>query len=730
MMPSTMRNAMTGRDRLILAGVCLGLAAAVFAAYTPAIRGEFLWDDDFYVSENEHLHTLSGLGRVWFEPRATVQYYPLTFTTFWIEYHLWGLNPTGFHVVNVLLHIGNALLVYLLFRGLRIRWAAWAAFVFALHPVYVESVAWITERKNVLSGFLALLAVLAWMRFRPLGDRPANHRDRRGWYALAVVAFVAAMFSKTAVCVVPPAMLVLLWWRRGRLERRDVLATVPFFLVAIALGALTVWVEAHGGARGEEWDLSMGQRGLLAGRSAWFYAQTFLLPIDLSFVYPRWTIDPSDPTLYVYPAALVLVMLTLWAARRRIGRGPLAVALLYVGMLFPVLGFLNVYYFRYSYVADHFQYLPSLALVGGAAGLGALLWERGAASLRRGVRVAGVLVVAALGVATYGQSAIYRDMETLFTETNRRNPDSWMTLHNLANLYNEQGRYDEAVPYYLRALEVHPEHDQARLNLARLLRGLRRHSEAEEHIREAIRRRPRDAGAYYELGELLREMGRVDDALVAQQSSIELDATLGEPHASIGSIYLRQGRTAEALRSYTEAVRLRPDMTQAWHTIAAIHSNEGRHEQAAEALRAALNADPDNVALRTERAAALRSARLWRDSAEEYRECLRRAPNTPNAIAGLAWILAACPESTLRNGPQAVQLAELLVRSTGSQHPIALDVLGVALAEAGRFPEARDAARRALELAREQGLTDRADAIAARIEGYTQNRPFREPSAP
>ncbi|HOW19171.1 MAG TPA: O-GlcNAc transferase, partial [Phycisphaerae bacterium] len=334
-----------------------GLLLLALAVYIPAMRGGFVWDDDDYVTENRTLRSLDGLGRIWFDIRATPQYYPLVFTSFWLEYHLWDSRPGGYHVVNILLHGTSAVLLWLVLRRLAVPGAWFAAAVFAVHPVHVESVAWITERKNVLSGVFYLSAALVWLRFAGLDCPRAAEPRRRSLYAIGLFLFACALLSKSVTASLPAALLLVLWWKRGRIARGDFLPLVPFFALGAVMGLITAWVERHHvGAEGAEWALSAAERCLIAGRALWFYAAKLIWPVRLTFIYPRWPIDSGVWWQYLYPIAAVAAIGLLWGLRRRIGRGPLVAVLFFAITLAPALGFFDVYPMRYSFVADHFQY--------------------------------------------------------------------------------------------------------------------------------------------------------------------------------------------------------------------------------------------------------------------------------------------------------------------------------------------------------------------------------------
>ena len=330
---------MTEQRRLAIRDLLLAaaLVSAVLLAYHPAWHGGLIWDDDGHVTRPE-LRSWQGLYRIWYEPGATQQYYPALHTAFWIEHRLWGDATLGYHLVNVLLHAAAAALVALVLRRLAVPGAYLAAAVFALHPVHVESVAWITEQKNTLSAVFYLAAMLVYLRF----DRTRKLLP----YCCALGLFVLGLESKTVTATLPAALLVIFWWQRGRLSwRRDVLPLVPFFVLGAAAGLVTAVFERKLiGAEGAAFDWSILDRCLIAGRAICFYLGKLFWPADLIFIYPRWHIDPSDWRQYLYPAAAVGLLAAAWAvwAVRR-WRGPLAAMLYFVGTLLPVLGFCNVY---------------------------------------------------------------------------------------------------------------------------------------------------------------------------------------------------------------------------------------------------------------------------------------------------------------------------------------------------------------------------------------------------
>ncbi|HVM61478.1 MAG TPA: tetratricopeptide repeat protein [Verrucomicrobiae bacterium] len=443
-------------------------------AYWPALSGRFNWDDDWWTTRIYGLLVgFSGLRSIWLDPTAMQQYYPLTGTSFCVDYHLWGFRPLPYHLENVLLHAASAILLWRLLRRLQVPGAWLAGAIFAVHPVAVESVAWITERKNVLSLVFYLGALLAYGRFsffwKAENNPAAGAPQRWSTYAWALVLFVAALLAKATAFSLPAVILLIGWWKRGRIRwRPDVLPTAPFFAAAIGFGSITTWLEKnHVGANGPDWVLSFPERCLVAGRVLWFYSGKLLWPAKLCFIYPRWPVDPGSWWQWSYPVSAVGVLTALWLARKRIGRGPVTAALFFVGTLFPVLGFMNGYFMRFSFVWDHLVYVSMLGLIALVAALVAWTAER--------LRAKPVLValsaalVPLLAFLTWRECGKYADVETLWRDTLAKNPACWMAHYNLGQMLQISGNTAEAKEHYEQALYFKPDCDEALNNLAWLL---------------------------------------------------------------------------------------------------------------------------------------------------------------------------------------------------------------------------------------------------------------------
>ncbi len=475
----------------------------VFLFYYPAMNGEFIWDDDSYVTQNPLLSASDGLWRIWTTSESP-QYYPIVFTSFWVEHKLWGLNPMGYHIVNILLHSANALMVWLLLRKIKVRGAWLIGAVFALHPVHVESVAWITERKNVLSGLFYLLSLGSYMRF--------EENNRKPYYFSSLILFLMALLSKTVTCSLPVAILILKWFKTSKISWKDIYRLIPFLIIGAAMGLLTVKLEMHRvGAQGADWDMSILQRILLAGNVIWFYVAKLVWPVNLTFIYPRWELDISNIFLWLRFFLVVATGFGFWHYQNRSGRGPVAGMAFFIVTLFPALGFFNVYPMRYSFVADHFQYLASLGVI--ALVIGGITgridrWKIINSMKNRGANNFilagfGFTVLLVLGILTYRQGYTYQNMESLWRNTIIRNPGAWMAHNNLGVELEKQGKSDEAASYFKKGIKINPYHIEAYNNLANILDSKGKTIEAKELYEKAISISPNQAELHYNLGILL-----------------------------------------------------------------------------------------------------------------------------------------------------------------------------------------------------------------------------------
>lgn len=709
-----------------LAAGCAVLLLGTTAAYMPAIRAGFIWDDDEYVTDNATLRDAAGLRRIWLEPGATPQYYPLVFTTFWAERRLWGLNPSGYHAVNVVLHAAASMLVWRLLRRWSVPGSFLAAAVFALHPVHVESVAWITERKNVLSGLFYLLSLNAWCRFRPLGGDATG--SRAAWL-LSLAAFAAALLSKTVTCSLPAAILLLTWWRRGRLNRRDVWPLIPMFVLGLAAAGVTVFLERqHVGAVGSEFDLTIIERTLIAGRAVWFYLWKLIYPAGLVFIYPRWAIDASQAWQYVFPAAVGAVCYLLWRWRDRIGRGPLTAWLYFIGTLTPALGFFNIWPMVFSFVADHFQYLASLGPIALASAVLALAARRLPAPAARAAPLGGALMLALLGTLSFRRSHDFRDAPTLWRSVLKADPDSPIANANLGFHLQQSGQTELAIEHYRRALRTAPLDVAAINNLLIACRQAGRMDDARVIYEQAVELAPDNEQAWFQLALAYDALGRPAEALDAYQRALAARPDMAAARVNLSALLLRMG-DADAARSQLEqAIAVDPGLAEAHVQLAVVLRTLGRVDESLKCLDAAVRLRPTDAGLRMMFGDALRDARRAAQAVAQYRAGLHEHPDSVELLTRLSWLLATHPDDAIRDGAEAVRLARRAVELTRAQAPMQLDALAAALAENGDYGEAAKIAEQLALLARRSGNAALIEAVEGRLREYRAGRPARDPA--
>ena len=674
-----------GLRRDALAGLALGLLVAV--CYFPALSGGFIWDDVVF-SEEPVILTSSGLWNIWFSPadiKNEGHYWPLVYTSFWLEHKLWGLAPLGYHLVNVLLHVVNVLLVWRLLLRLAVP-GAWAvAAVFAVHPLHVESVAWIIERKDLLSTLFYLTAVLTWMRFV----------ETPGWgrYLLALALFTAGLLSKSVVVTLPAALLLWHWWQRDRVTVTDFLRLAPFFLVGlgITVADLAFYASKEPLALG----YSLIERVLIAARALWFYVGKLLWPTELAVIYPLWDIHVSDPLAWAYVVAAVAVAALLWVGRHRVGRGPLAGALFFAVTLSPVLGFVDYGYMQFAFVADRFQYLAGVGVtalfIGGTA--------YGARRLpdvpRMTASGALAVILILLGVLTWNQAGIYRDDVTFFSHVVSLNPDARDAHLNLGYALFEADRLEEALAMAKLGVEKHPDSATAHSNMGLVLFHLERFDEAEEHLRRALELNPRHRNAPRNMAEILRTQKRYEEAVAAYREALKLDPKDVLAHAGLGDALFHLDRHEEAVAALKQALALQPDPSD----VGTLHVLLGqalqkldRLEAAAEQYERALALDPGD----SRPLMALANLRVAQGRSEEADEYLRRVRELrPQDTATLRKVAKALRKQ--ERYEEAVE-AYRAVLDVDSEFALAHAGLGKALFHLKRYEEAIESLTRSLSL--------------------------------
>lgn len=590
------------------------LIVLVLAVYWPATANGYVWDDDVHVGAAEKIYgsnLVDGLSKVWLRPRETLddhaQYYPLLLTSYLIEYHLWGMDPFGYHLVNILLHALVACLVWRVLWHLRVPWPYAVGLIFALHPVHVESVAWVSERKNVLSGAFYLLSMLLMLKWR---DR-FSHLDRCwGLYAASLVLFLCALLSKTVTATLPFVLILLFWWRR-QLNMRSTLMLIPFFATGIVMGCITVMIESgHAGAFGKPWDFNLLERFLIAGRALCFYVEKLLIPHDLSFIYPRWVIDSSDFRQYLFPMAVLAFIGGLWGLRHQYGRGPFVGVLIFCGTLFPALGFVNVYPMLFSFVADHFQYLASISMIAMIVAtlhlLTPPLWHRW------------LLVPLVGGLAVFTMisrelQAQYRDETTLWRSTITRNPQAWLAHSNLGTLAHHAKRYPEALQSLTTAAELNPDHIITFNNLGMLYLDLARLRDDDSFVDDAFR----CATHAIRLGEVERK----EFQRLSRRRGAPLDHLAS--YQVLGDVFRHQRKYDEALEQYVNILELSPQNLTGLNRIGGLLILRGDYETAIKYLEKSLSIESGQATALTNLGTALYQLKRHQEAKKSLTDATR-----------------------------------------------------------------------------------------------------------
>ncbi|MBN2020937.1 MAG: tetratricopeptide repeat protein [Sedimentisphaerales bacterium] len=634
---------------------CVFIAGATFIAYSPAIKGEFLWDDTKYVVNNELLSAPDGLRRIWFSTDVPSQYFPLVYTTLRFEHQLWGLNPIPYHVNNIALHVISALLVWLILRRLSMPAAFLSAAAFALHPINVESVAWITQRKNTLMLVFALLSILFYIE---VVLREQSRRKAVLFYLLSIFCYVLSLLSKTTACVVPLVLFLILWLKGISFNARRILEIVPYFVLGVAMGLLTMWWEHHRqGVALIDLGLTFLDKVLIATRGLWFYAGKILWPVNLSFSYPRWEINANDPAQYIWMFGCLLVAGVLWFFRKGVGRGVIAGIIFFVITLLPMLGFFQLYTFIYTWAADHYAYMATIGLIAIVMAGGLKLTEKYAKAI--GPIAAGVVLVL-LGILTWGRAGLFARPELIWRDTLQKDPNSWLAHNNLGRICLVQGKLDEAIFHITRSLELgkdapvsHP-HDivAAHFNLGLVYREQKKYEEAIEQFRQAAALAPNDAEAHYELGDLLEKQGRLEEAAEQFSEAIGIDPNVAMLHYRLGIVLESQGNIVKAVEQYQRALDIEPAYVDALNKLVGV--------------------------------CALR---------QDY-ELIMQA--------------------------KAVEYGKRAVEATGRQNPVVLNLWAMAYASEHKYEDAIPIAQEAMEKASAAGANELADFIRSQIDDYAE----------
>ena len=575
-----------------------------FIAYFPSINGGFIMDDDGLLTNNDIIRTPSGLYRFWCTTEA-IDYWPATNSTFWIEWRLWGMNATGYHFTNLILHIVEALLIWIILRKLAIPGAFLAALIFAVHPVNVESVAWIAQRKNLMAMLFFLLSILWYLKADMPTTSNGGLREREKtfssfilhpssfhfWYWLSLLAFLIAMLSKGSVAVLPALLLGIIWWLRI-LTWRDLVRTAPFFIVAAILTSVNVWFQTHGSGEVLR-NAGFAARILGAGSMIWFYLYKAIFPVDLSFIYPLWDIPVNQFLCWLPLFAALAVTGILWAYRKSLSRPFLFAWGFFCVALLPTMGFTDVYFMKYSLVADRYQHIAIIGIIA-LASAGFTAWFQGAKGETRWA--AAIVLIMAIGSCSFltrRQCGMYRDAITLYETTLKKNPHCSIVENNLGKALFDIGRLPEAMDHYRKAISLNPGYVEANYNLGNALVQTGRSQEAIEYFRQSIKLAPQLPMAHNNLAVALLNTGNPREAIGHCQEALRIMPNNIEAYNNLGNAYKAIGQYPQAIEQYEKALQLDSNHNDTYINLGATLVESGQPGKAIVCCNRALQLQPN-----------------------------------------------------------------------------------------------------------------------------------------
>ncbi len=741
--------------------ICVFLAVIVWAVFGQTLRYEFVnYDDNLNVYENPAVKsglTLNNILRV-FQFSHSDYWHPLTMMSHMLDCQFYGLWPGGHHLTNVLLHATVAMLLFLVLRRMTgFLWrSAFVAAVFAIHPLRVESVAWVSERKDMLHGVFFLLAIGAYMRY-----------VRQSWslarYLAVVILFTLGLMSKPTLMPLPFVLLLLDYWPLGRfakfaggpewfgVPRRLLLEKIPLLALAAASGVEAAIGNAPGFEPSKTLPRMLQLSNAMVSYVAYIWQMVYPGRLALPYPFPMGGLPSGE----VIGAVILLVCISTVLFRLRQKHPCWLVGWLwYLGMLVPMIGFMQA---GMMARADRYTYLPQIGLY--------LLLTWGAAELcagwrhRRMVLVGcATVILAALIFCSRTQASYWRNNESLWTHTLactsdnfvahnnlgdallrkgqvneaiahfqaalQINPNYVAAHNNLGNALFQQGEVDEAMAQYQKALHINPDYAKAYNNLGNALLQKGRVDEAMAQYQKTLQIEPNDVKAHINLGNILLQKGSVDEAMAHYQKALQINPNYAKAHINLGNILLQKGSVDEAMAHYQKALQINPDSAEAHNNLGNALLQKGRVDEAIVHYQITVQIEPDNAEAHINLGNALLKMNRAADAIPHFQTALKLLPDSAEVQNDLAWVMATCPQASLRNGKAAVELARRANQLTGDGNPAMLGTLATAYAEAGQFPEALETAQRALQLAERQSNTALADALRSQIKLYQSGLPF------
>jgi protein O-mannosyl-transferase len=611
------------------------LILSVILTYTPVWKADFIWDDDTILTANPCIVGPLGLKEIWTTSAADIC--PLTLSTFWLEHALWGLSPLPYHFVNVLMHGACAVLLWRVLRGLGVQGAWLGAALWALHPVAVESVAWITEMKNTESGVFFLLSVLffvRWLRAKDLGQRTGF-----GWNSTLTMLFAAlAMASKSSTVILPVVLCLCAWWLEGRWHWRNVARTIPILLMAVAASALSIYTQRlpPTATTDAQWARTWPERLAAAGDAIWFYLGKLLWPHPLITIYPRWQIDAGQWASYLPLVAAIVTLSYFWLRRKLWSRACFFAFAYFIVALLPILGLIDTYIFRYSLVFDHFQYLAGIGPLA-LAGTG-LVWLSSFMMPKKPWRQSALCAVllSVLGVASWQRTWAYESEYALWTDVLARNPNCWLGHYNLGNALLQKGGFDDAVAQYEKALEIYPNYLEAHGNLGLALFQKGEVDDALAEYQKALAINPSYVQAHYNLGVALFQKGQLDEAMAQFQKALEINPNHANAHYNLGVALFQKGQLEEAVSQFQKALEIHPNSFESHYNLGVALFQKEQLDEAITQFQEALEINPNSFETHNDLGVALFQKGQLDEAITQFQEVLRIKPDFSPAQDNLA----------------------------------------------------------------------------------------------
>jgi protein O-mannosyl-transferase len=708
--PSTERHASGRPGNYLTAAAPLGILAGLILivivaaiAYFPSISGGFIWDDYLLLVDNPLVKASNGLHQIWCTAQA-IDYWPATNTSFWIEWRLWGMNSTAYHVANLILHVLESLLIWIILRKLSVPGAMLAALVFAVHPVNVESVAWIAQRKNTMAMLFFLLSILWYVKYLvgspgsrtwaampqevekisrkfaitfcdivspvqepvlPSAHSSTSTAHRSFWYWLSLAAFLLALLGKGSVAILPVLLLVVVWWLRP-LTWRDLLRTAPFFAIAAILVVVNVEFQTHATDKVVR-SIGFIERLLGAGGTVWFYLYKAILPINLAFVYLQWHIKAGNLLWWLPLIAVLAVTAVLWCFRKSRSRDVLFAWGFFCVALVPVMGFTDVAFMQYSLVADRYQHIAIIGLIA----LVSAVWDAWLQSARGRIRMAvitvAIMTVGALSFLTMRQNALYCNAMTLYQAVLEKNPDCVMAQFNYANALSKTGRTQDAIKHYDEAIRLKPDFVMAHYNLGNALVNTGRPQDAIEHFQEFLRLKPGHAEVHNSLGNALRKLGRSKEAIEQYEKALQLNPALSMAHFNLGNIFLQEKRPQNAIEHFQQVLQMQPENFEAYANLGIAFAQTGRLPEAAEYFRLALRQNPNDPGIHRNLGNALMQTGRPNEAIEQFKQAVRIKPDYIDA-----YFLLASAYASLNQSDEAIAAAQKALNLAQAEKQTAL----------------------------------------------------------